>query len=101
MPESPHKTEVKTVGRSGQISLGKSYAGRLLRLQRQPDGGILLTPVALVPESQLWTLAEPHRAAIERGMAWAASNPPVETDLESLLEAGSQPPRKRRHGGTR
>jgi hypothetical protein len=76
---------IKTVGKSGQISLGKSYAGKTLRLHRQPDGSILLTPVAVIPESQLWTLEEPHRSAIERGMAWAAENPPAETDLDELL----------------
>jgi hypothetical protein len=41
--------------------------------------------VAMIPEGQLWTLQEPHRSAIERGMAWAAENPPAETDLDELL----------------
>ena len=85
---STTSTELKTVGKSGQISLGKSFAGKTLRLQRQADGSILLTPVAVIPESQLWTLQEPHRSAIERGMAWAAENPPAETDLDELV-AGS------------
>jgi hypothetical protein len=78
-------TELKTVGKSGQISLGKGFAGKTLRLQRQADGSILLTPVAVIPESQLWTLREPHRSAIERGLAWAAENPPAETDLDELM----------------
>jgi hypothetical protein len=83
-------SELKTVGKSGQISLGKGYAGKTLRLQRQRDGSIVLTPVAVIPESQLWTLQEPNRSAIERGMAWAAENPPVETDLDELLTRRSQ-----------
>lgn len=83
-------TEIKTVGKSGQISLGKGFAGKTLRLQRQPDGSILLTPVAVIPESQLWTLQEPHRSAIERGLAWAAANPPAETDLDDLLAKRDQ-----------
>jgi len=83
-------TEIKTVGRSGQVSLGKAYAGKTLRLQRQDDGSILLTPVAVIPESQLWTLQEPHRSAIERGLAWAAENPPAETDIDELLEKRRQ-----------
>jgi hypothetical protein len=78
-------SELKTVGKSGQISLGKSYAGKTLRVRLQEDGSILLTPVAMIPESQLWTLEEPHRSAIARGMAWAAKNPPAETDLDELL----------------
>lgn len=85
MSNTSYETEIKTVGKSGQISLGKGYAGKTLRLKRQADGSILLTPVAVIPESQLWTLQEPHRSAIEKGLTWAASNPPAETDLDELL----------------
>ncbi|MGH9335482.1 MAG: hypothetical protein ACRD21_17230 [Vicinamibacteria bacterium] len=78
--------EIKVEGKSGQISLGKSYAGKTLRLQRRDDGSILLTSVAMVPESQLWTLEEPHRSRIARGLAWAAQTKPQETDIEILLK---------------
>src|SRR5260370_10764642 len=81
-----HGTEVKTVGKSGQISLGKSYAGKMLRVERFKDGRIVLTAVAMVPESQLWTLSEPDRSRIERGLDWVAKTPPVETDIDDLLK---------------
>ena len=77
--------EIKVVGRSGQISLGKRYAGKTLELQRLEDGSIVLRPVAMVPESQLWTLEEPHRSKIARGLAWAAKTEPRESDMGSLL----------------
>ncbi len=81
--------EIKVVGRSGQISLGKRFAGKTLRLERRQDGTVVLTPVALVPESQLWTLAEPDRSRIERGLSWAAETVARETDLAGLSrEAG-------------
>jgi hypothetical protein len=79
-----HGTEVKTVGRSGQISLGKRYAGKTLRLERFKDGRIVLTAVAMVPESQLWT--QPDRSRIERGLDWAAKTSPAETDIDALLK---------------
>jgi hypothetical protein len=41
--------------------------------------------VAMVPESQLWTLTEPDRSRIERGLDWAARTPPTETDVDALL----------------
>ncbi len=65
-------SEIKVVGKSGQISLGKRYAGKILELQRLDDGTLLLRAVAMVPESQLWTLQEPHRSRIAKGLAWAA-----------------------------
>ena len=78
------QVEIKVVGKSGQISLGKSYAGKTLRLERRGDGTMLLTAVAVVPESQLWTIEEPHRSQIARGLTWAAGTPAKDTDLDML-----------------
>jgi hypothetical protein len=89
------QVEIKVVGKSGQISLGKSYAGKTLRLERRGDGTMLLTAVAVVPESQLWTLEEPHRSQIARGLTWAAGTPAKETDLDVLAKrAGRRRGRK-------
>jgi hypothetical protein len=82
-------TEIKVVGKSGQISLGKRYAGKTLRLERRRDGTVVLTAVAVVPESQLWTLQEPDRSRIERGLAWAARTPARETDIDTVVKAAS------------
>lgn len=89
-PKGP-KAEIKVIGKSGQISLGKSYAGKTLRVERREDGSIVLTAVAMVPESQLWTVKEPDRSRIARGLAWAAETRPSETDVDALL--------RRRTGG--
>jgi hypothetical protein len=87
MAEGPVSgTEIKVVGKSGQISLGKRYAGKTLRLERFDDGRIVLTTVRMVPESQLWTLEESHRSLIERALAWAAETKPRETDIDALLK---------------
>ncbi len=88
--------EIKSVGKSGQISLGKRYTGKTFRVQHRRDGSLLLTAMAMVPESQLWTLQEPDRSAIARGLAWAAVTPPAETDLaalEALAAKASRRPR--------
>jgi hypothetical protein len=82
--------EIKVVGKSGQISLGKRFAGKTLRLERRQDGTVLLTAVAMVPENQMWTLEEPHRSRIERGLAWAAQTEPRDSDIDSLLKQGTK-----------
>jgi hypothetical protein len=79
------RPEIKRVGQSGQISIGRELAGKLLRLEQFEDGRFLLTPVVDVPESQLWTLREPNKSRIERGLAWAAANPAKETDLAIIV----------------
>lgn len=78
--------ELKVVGKSGQISLGKRFAGKTLRLERHKEGIVVLTPVAIIPEHVLWTMEEPHRSRIKRGLAWAAATPPQETDIEKMLK---------------
>lgn len=40
---------LKEVGASGQISLGKKYAGQLFDLSVQADGSIVMRPVKVVP----------------------------------------------------
>lgn len=75
---------LKTVGSSGQISIGKAYAGKTLKVTVQADGSMLLTPVVVVPENQLWTVQEPHRTAIARGLAYATAHAASETDVDAL-----------------
>ena len=91
--------EIKVVGKSGQISLGKRYAGKMLRVERRQDGTVILTAVAMVPEHQLWTLQEPHRSRIEQGLRWAAGTAPQETGIEGLLKGTKRV--RRAHGRRR
>ncbi len=86
--------EIKVVGKSGQISLGKRYAGKTLKLERRDDGTVVLTAVAMVPESQLWTVAEPDRSRIARGLAWAAATEPQATGIEILTGKKPKPARR-------
>ena len=53
---------LKEVGASGQISLGKKYAGQLFEVQTAPDGTITLMPVKVVP-APLTAKEEPARYA--------------------------------------
>ena len=92
---------VKVVGRSGQISLGKRFAGKRLRVEYRNDGSIVLTSVVMVPETELWTVKEPHRSRINRGLSWAAQNSPSETDLAALAEKAGSLPKARRRGARR
>ncbi|MCF8156867.1 MAG: hypothetical protein K9K35_12735 [Rhodoferax sp.] len=51
-------TMLKEVGASGQISLGKKYAGQLFEMQIAVDGAVTLTPVKVVPVAQAPVAAE-------------------------------------------
>ena len=72
---------LKEVGTSGQISLGKKYAGQLFDLSVQADGSIVMKPVKVVPatpavhESQA-TYGQPkqNKAAGQASREWADAN---------------------------
>lgn len=51
---------------------------------------VLLTAVAMVPEHQRWTLQEPHRSRIARGLAWAAATEPQDTDIDALVKPSTK-----------
>jgi hypothetical protein len=40
---------LKSVGSSGQITLGKRYAGRYFEIEERSNGELLLRPVKVVP----------------------------------------------------
>jgi len=75
---------LKMVGASGQLSLGKQYAGRYFEVETQPDGGILLRPMRVTPEAEAWLHTPEMRERLAQAEEWMAANPPRETDLDEL-----------------
>ena len=79
-----HSQAVKVVGASGQISLGKKYAGRTVLIENIQEGVWLLKLAKVIPDSELWMHDEAKNTQIDKAISWAVENPPEETDLESL-----------------
>ena len=105
---------LKEVGASGQISLGKKYAGQLFELQVRPDGSILMEPVKVVPAAtpsvqeaaatygapgesaaggavqreatRAW--AEAHAREIDQYNAWASQREPYSQRVRRWREQG-------------
>ena len=74
---------VKQVGASGQISLGKEFAGRTVVVDSREPGVWVIKTAHTIPDSELW-LHQPEAAArLDRAMA-AMHEPPVAADLEAL-----------------
>jgi hypothetical protein len=77
---------IKTIGRSGQISLGKKYAGRTVQVEEVEEGVWTIKVGEFIPDSERW-LHEPEvKARLDRAIAWAESTPRRETDLDELEE---------------
>ena len=76
--------EIKVVGKSGQISLGKAMAGMNFILETLTDGDILLKHVVVVPVNERWLHEPALRQQLARADEWMRNNPAKETKLEEL-----------------
>lgn len=76
--------EIKTIGRSGQISLGKQNAGRTVTVDEIEQGVWLVKTAQVIPDSELWLHTPEVKEAIDRGLAWAASHKAKETNLDEF-----------------
>ncbi|MBI4741321.1 MAG: hypothetical protein HY777_07205 [Betaproteobacteria bacterium] len=69
------KSGVKVMGANGQISLGKQFAGRQVRVEEREPGVWLVRTVTVVPDNERW-LHQPQAAAdLQNALAWAQANP--------------------------
>jgi len=75
---------LKMVGNSGQLSLGKQYAGRYFEVKQREDGSIVLTPMRVIPECDAWLYTAEMRGRLRAADNWMDRNPPAETDLDAL-----------------
>lgn len=76
--------EIKTIGASGQISLGKKYAGRPVIIEEIEDGVWLIKTAKVIPESEMWMHEEPAKSKIDKAIKWAEKHKPAQTNLETL-----------------
>ena len=82
----------KEVGTSGQISLGKKYAGQLFDVTVQPDGSIVMNPVKMVPAAAQSTRewANASATAIDQYNAWAAEREPYSQRVRRWRAEGAR-----------
>ena len=75
---------VKTVGSSGQISLGKKYAGQTVILSEIDTGVWIIKTGRFVPDNEKWLHRPDVQSELKEAVDWAEDNPPRETNLDDL-----------------
>ncbi len=75
---------IKTVGRSGQISVGKALAGMDFIMEELPGGDIILKRAVVVPMNERWLHEPDMKQKLARADDWVRRNPPCETSLDDL-----------------
>jgi hypothetical protein len=88
MKNFPQKTTViKEVSTSGQISLGKEYAGRKVLIERPSEGVWIIRTATVIPDNELWLHKKENQERLKKALAWATSTPVRFSDPDDLVPA--------------
>jgi len=75
---------LRTVGQSGQISLGKKFAGRHVIVEEIEKGVWIIKVGEFIPDNERWLFTAEVENTLAEAFEWAKKNPPQETDLNQL-----------------
>lgn len=78
---------LKMVGSSGQIALGKQYAGRHVLVDQVEPGVWIVKLGEFIPDNERWLHTEEARDALDEAVRWAEEHSPETTNLDGLAEA--------------
>ena len=75
---------IKSVGRSGQISLGKKYAGQTVLIDQIETGVWIIKLGRFIPENEQWLHQPGSQRDLDEAIDWAEKNLPRKSDLKTL-----------------
>lgn len=72
---------LKTVGRSGQITLGKEYAGCQIVVDQLETGVWLIKTGSFIPDNERWLHSNEVSQKLRKAIDWAEHNEAKECNL--------------------
>ncbi len=75
---------IKTIGRSGQITLGKEYAGRHVLVDQIGPGVWIIKLGQFIPDNERWLWDARIQEELDEAIDWAENHPPDASDLDEL-----------------
>lgn len=78
---------IKSIGSSGQISLGKEYAGRQVLVETPEPGVWVIRTATVVPDNEKWLHTPAIKKDLSSALAWAQKTPAKASDLSKLKMA--------------
>ena len=76
--------EIKTIGNSGQISLGKEYAGRTVIVEQVEPGVWSIRTAQVIPDNERWLHTPEARSDLDKALEISTRTERSESDLNSL-----------------
>ena len=75
---------IKTIGKSGQVSLGKKFAGQQVLVDEIESGVWILKVGRFIPQNEHWLYDPVNKADLDQAIDWAEKHPPRASDLDDL-----------------
>ena len=75
---------IKSIGSSGQISLGKEHAGRQVLVENPEPGVWVIRTATVIPDNEKWMHTPAVKRNLTAALAWAQKTPAKSTDLSKL-----------------
>ncbi len=76
--------QIKTIGKNGQISLGKEFAGETVLIDNIEPGVWMVKIGKFIPNNEQWLYQKDNSTKLDEALTWAANNQPLATDLTEL-----------------
>ncbi len=81
----PSSARLIRVAANGQISIGKKWAGREIRLEEVSDTELKIVAGFFVPEHQATFFSPTAQEALHDFNKWSTKSPPKSTDTDALF----------------
>lgn len=78
---------IKSIGASGQISLGKEHAGRKVLVEMPEPGVWVIRTATVIPDNEKWMHMPALKKDLSAALVWAQNTPAKATDLSKLKMA--------------
>jgi len=75
---------IKSIGSSGQISLGKEHAGRQVLIETPEPGVWVIRTATVIPDNEKWMYTPAVKKDLTAALAWAQKTPAKATNLSKL-----------------
>jgi hypothetical protein len=78
---------IKTIGASGQITLGKEYSGKTVLVDEIEPGVWMVKVGEFIPDSERWLHEPAEKSKLDEAIAWAEANPACADNLAEIETA--------------
>ena len=78
---------IKSIGSSGQISLGKEHAGRQVLVEIPEPGVWVIRTATVIPDNEKWMHKPTVKKDLTTALTWAQKTPAKATNLSKLKMA--------------